>query len=247
MPLLARSQVNHDTQLLTFGLPEDFDSLGLSTCACILAQSENDSGEAVVRPYTPVSTNAQRGSFDLLVKVYEDGSMSKALGSVPVGNASISFKHIDFNVKLQYPFGKKRIGMICGGSGITPMLQALQALVGTPGDSTEEIRLLYGNKSSRDILAKDLLESWASQDDRFSIVHVLEDAREIVDDSNVESGFIDRNLIQRHMFDSPCDDTIVFVCGPPPMYDALCGPREEKDVSGLLGDMGFGNEHVYKF
>ena len=82
-----------------------------------------------MRPYTPISTNADKGTFDLLVKCYELGELSKVLGEMPIGDTSVSFKHIDFNVKLQYPFGKKRIGMIAGGSGITPMIQALRALI----------------------------------------------------------------------------------------------------------------------
>jgi cytochrome-b5 reductase len=244
-PLLARAQVNHDSQLLTFGLPAASSSLGLSTCACILAQSGD-----VVRPYTPVSTNAQQGSFDLLVKCYADGAMSKALGEVPIGDTSIAFKHIDVNVKLQYPFGKKRIGMIAGGSGITPMLQALQALIGIHGDSTEEIRLLFGNKLSEDILCRDLLEAWAARDDRFTVTHVLsEEAEEEAEEEadHLCRGFIDREMIRQHLFATPDDDTILFLCGPPPMYDALCGPRGEPEVGGVLARMGFGESHVYKF
>ena len=90
VPLLARVQVNHDSQLLTFGLPDGKETLGLSTCACILAQSGD-----TVRPYTPISTNADRGSFDLLVKCYELGELSKVLGEMPIGDTSVSFKHIE--------------------------------------------------------------------------------------------------------------------------------------------------------
>lgn len=55
-PLIAKQRVSHDTQVFTFGLPEG-KSLGLSTCACILARGGKDEeGNAVIRPYTPVST-----------------------------------------------------------------------------------------------------------------------------------------------------------------------------------------------
>ena len=57
-------------------MPDATKPLGLSTCACVLAkadltvaESSGSEGEAVIRPYTPISTNAQIGSFDLLVKV----------------------------------------------------------------------------------------------------------------------------------------------------------------------------------
>jgi cytochrome-b5 reductase len=60
--------------ILRFGVPDMSKPLGLTTCACVLASAElvdREKGElvAVTRPYTPISTNEQVGSFDLLVKV----------------------------------------------------------------------------------------------------------------------------------------------------------------------------------
>jgi cytochrome-b5 reductase len=54
--------------------------------------------------------------MELLVKVYPKGKLSSAMDALPIGG-TMDFKHIPFNVKIQYPFGKKRIGMICGGTG----------------------------------------------------------------------------------------------------------------------------------
>jgi len=88
----------------------------------------------MVRPYTPVSTNALKGSFELMVKCY-DGGLSKHMDGMSIGD-SLDFKHISFNVKTQHPFVKK-VGMLVGGTGITPMLQALHAILGTEGDTTE--------------------------------------------------------------------------------------------------------------
>ena len=50
-------------------LPDATKPLNLSTCACILAGHKDD-----VRPYTPISTNAMTGSFELLVKAYPNGA-----------------------------------------------------------------------------------------------------------------------------------------------------------------------------
>jgi hypothetical protein len=38
----------------------------------------------------------------------------------------------------------------------------------------------------------------------------------------------------------------IFAYGPPPMYNAICGPHEDKEVKGLLGDMGYKPDQVYK-
>ena len=60
-------------------------------------------------------------------------------------------------MKIQYPFGARHVGMVVGGTGITPMLQALHALLGTPSDTTT-ITLLDCNREQRDILG-----GWVSE------------------------------------------------------------------------------------
>ena len=40
---------------------------------------------------------------------------------------------------------------------------------------------------------------------------------------------------------------LVFVCGPPPMYAAICGPRDADGVTGLLGAAGYARSDVYTF
>lgn len=59
-----------------------------------------------------------------------------------------------FNIKAQYPFeGKTTFTLLCAGTGITPMYQALWKLLGTAGDE-RKITMIYGNKSPDDILMK---------------------------------------------------------------------------------------------
>lgn len=38
------------------------------------------------------------------------------------------------------------------------------------------------------------------------------------------------------------------VCGPPGLYETVCGDRSSPDdVTGILGDLGYSSEKVYKF
>ena len=84
-PLLDRASINHDTRVLTFGLPDGAKPLGLSTCACLLARGSKDAeGNKVVRPYTPISTNVVKGKMNLMVKVYPTGIMSKHMDEMKV-------------------------------------------------------------------------------------------------------------------------------------------------------------------
>ena len=73
------------------------------------------------------------------IQVYVDGVVSKMLGELEIGS-EINFKHLKRNIKQQYPFrAKKKLTMVCGGTGITPMYQALQTIVKHPEDPLEVV------------------------------------------------------------------------------------------------------------
>merc|ERR1711965_286034 len=83
--LKRRQDVSHDVRVFSFALPDPSKPLGLSTCACILAKGGADAeGGPLIRPYTPISTNAMIGEFQLMVKVY-DGGLSKHMDGMKVG------------------------------------------------------------------------------------------------------------------------------------------------------------------
>lgn len=242
--LSERVQVTHDVILVSFQLRDSSKPLGLSTCACLLAKFDDTNGEPVVRPYTPVSTNALPGTFRLCIKVYDKGKMSQHLDTLPIGS-SVDFKHIPVNVKIQYPFKRKHVTMLVGGTGITPMIQALHAILGTEGDTTK-VSIIFGNKTEDDILCRELLDKWSrASAGRLRVIHVLSES---ASDGTWQglTGFITRDIIEKNSA-AGSDDTLVMVCGPPPMYKALCGPRDEKEVTGILKDMGFSEEQVFKF
>lgn len=256
VPLLAKFSISPTSYVLRFGLPDKSKSLGLSTCACVLAGIKvNGESEMTVRPYTPISTNAMVGTFDLLIKSYAEGKASSAMTSLnpSTEETSVSFKHISFNVKIQHPYDNpKFIGMIAGGTGISPMLQALHAILGEdvkdPEDSTK-VSLLYGSQTADDILGREMLDAWSdSHKEQLMVTHVLsnepEDSTSV--EESMERGFINREMIEKS-FPSASSDIKIFVCGPPVMYDVFCGPRSEPEITGLLGEMGYDKTQVVKF
>merc|ERR1712110_477902 len=178
------------------------------------------------------------GKLQLLVKVYPDGLMSQHLKNLPMGS-TIDFKHVEKNVKIQYPFIKKHVTMLAGGSGITPMIQALHAILGTPGDTTQ-VTMIFSNKSQEDILCKDLLDAWSREyADRCKVVHLISSEEHA---NCLKIG----GLIEKHSA-PPEEDVLLMVCGPPDMYTHLCGPREDLELTGLLKQMGYRAEQVVKF
>lgn len=259
VPLLERIVISKTSSVLRFGLPDKSSPMNLSTCACVLAKAsvhneEEGKDEDVIRPYTPISTNELVGAFDLLIKDYGGNGMSNHMCKTMAVGDQIDFKHIPFNVKIQAPFSQKKIIMMVGGTGITPMIQALHAILG--GDDGNEVVMFYGSRTEDDILGRDLIDSWAQEyPDKLKVVHILSD--EPTDASGQcsswrgRTGYITADAVKEEAGPSfgpeNGDDVIVFVCGPPPMYNALCGPRGEEEVKGLLADMGYSKEQVYKF
>ena len=272
VPLLNRIPCGNGgtSFILRFGLPDTTKPMDLTTCACLLASANllDDTTKEIVevtRPYTPISTNDQVGCFDLLIKNYGEGNgwLSKHMCEELDIGEMVQFKHIDFNIKIPAPFGQKRVGMIAGGTGITPMIQALHAILGETSDesqqqesATDEVTLLYGSRHTDDILGGEMLHHWASLTQqkqqqqkrcKFNYIDILSDEP---NDSEYdgERGFIDKEKIRKYLPPpSLGDDVIILVCGPPIMYEVLCGPRTEKEVTGVLGELGYTSDQVYKF
>lgn len=71
----------------------------------------------------------------------------------------------------------RHFGMIAGGTGITPMLQVIRAIVrGRPkngGTDTTEVDLIFANVSKEDILLKEDLDELAREDAGIRVHYVL--------------------------------------------------------------------------
>lgn len=107
LALIEREEINHDTRRFRYGLPSDEHVLGLPIGQHIhLIQTVND--ELVIRSYTPVSCDDDKGFVELIVKVYkrdthpkfpEGGKMTQFLDQMKIGD-KIAFRGP--SGKLQY-------------------------------------------------------------------------------------------------------------------------------------------------
>lgn len=129
----------------------------------------------IVRSYTPISSDENAGYFDLLIKSYPQGNISRHMGTLNIGD----------NLQVRGPKGAmvyapglvKRFGMIAGGTGITPMLQIIRAIVRgrarNGGKDTTEVDLIFANVNYEDILLKEDLDTLAKEDPGFRVHYVL--------------------------------------------------------------------------
>ena len=139
--------------------------------------------------------------------------------------------------------------MICGGTGITPMYQALHKIVNTPGDDIEVV-LLCGNRTPKDILLREELEAAvAKSGGRVKVVHVVGDKPDMppIPGWTGEVGWVDEAKVKANCF-PPAADVLTMVCGVPGLYDVMCGPRTDGEVKegSVLARLGYTKDMVAK-
>ncbi|KAG8336162.1 NADH-cytochrome b5 reductase 3 [Homalodisca vitripennis] len=203
--------------------------------------------EPVIRSYTPVTSDDDVGYMDLVIKVYlkdvhpkfpAGGKMSQYLNDMKVGDSidvrgpSGRLKYLGsgrFSLKLLRKDPPRivtvnKVVMIAGGTGITPMLQLIRHITKDSHDTTK-MALLFANQTEKDILLRDELEEVVSKHGaQFKLWYTVDTPSE---GWKYSTGFINADMIQNHLF-PPSSDTLVLMCGPPPMVNFACIPNLDK-------------------
>ncbi|TPX39461.1 hypothetical protein SeMB42_g05874 [Synchytrium endobioticum] len=236
-PLASKTPVSANTAIYRFKLPRPDDVLGLPVGQHISVGVQVD-GREISRSYTPISSDVNPGHFDLLVKSYPAGNVSRVIGAMQVGEL-IKVRGPKGNFVYKGPNFVRAFGMIAGGTGITPMLQIIQAVLNNPADVTT-IQLLYANVSSDDILLKHELDALAARHPRFRVYYILNNPPPAWPGG---VGFVTKDMI-RDLCPPPASDIKLLMCGPPPMvkmmemYTSELGYEKTRVVS-QLHDMVF--------
>eukprot|EP00850_Spirogloea_muscicola_P022771 SM000311S11917 [mRNA] locus=s311:28613:30768:+ [translate_table: standard] len=116
----------------------------------------------------------------------------------------------------------RELGMIAGGTGLTPMYQVARAVLENQHDKTR-IRLIYANVTVEDILLKDELDAMVKMHpDRISVHYVL---NKPPIGWTGGAGYITKEMIEKHC-PTPAPDVMVLRCGPLPMNKAMAAHCE---------------------
>lgn len=255
LKILSKRKLTHNSWELRFELPGQAPA-NLPVASCVLTKAAiqgpgDEQPKVVVRPYTPVSAPDAAGHLDLVVKSYPTGKMSKHICETLQVGDSLAFK----GPILKYPYKaneKRHIGMLAGGTGITPMLQVAEHILRNPDDKTQ-VSLVFANVSEDDILLRPTLDKLAAaHPGRFAVHYVVDKPKWGGVFWQGSVGYVTRDIVATHMPPASAGaDALIMVCGPPPMMAALSGDKapdkSQGPLTGLLKDMGYSSEQVYKF
>ena len=207
-------QLSSNVFKYSFKLPDPRDVVGLPIGQHVAIKATID-GKTVTRSYTPTSNNLDAGLLELVIKIYPDGQLTgKFFANLKVGD----------EVLFRGPKGAythtvgqcKKIGMIAGGTGITPMYQLIRAICEDEYDTTE-VSLILANRSEDDILLRKELETFARRYPKnFKLWYMLDSPPE---NWAYGSGFVTADVMKEKL-PAPAPDTKIMLCGPPGMVNA---------------------------
>jgi cytochrome-b5 reductase len=233
--VLDIDQINHDTFKINIqtGILE---LLKGSSIAVPVHVSVKDDSCQIARSYTPIKI--EKDHITLLVKRYQDGSVSRMLTSLKPGDLVWLRGLIP-----TFTYTRNAIDhliMVAGGTGITPMYQLASSILET--DKKTLITLLYANKSQQDILLKKELDEMHEKYENFTVKYTLENYA-----SDWDQG---KGRISIKDLDFSKEKSAVLVCGPFGFIEAIAGSKISQDDQGPLGgylkQLGFKDGQVLK-
>ncbi|KAF8309381.1 uncharacterized protein EI90DRAFT_3025210 [Cantharellus anzutake] len=257
--LVKITSVSHDSFIYRFALPSPEQPLGLPVGQHVFVRlRRKTTGEVVQRAYTPVSQQDEHGHIDLLIKLYLPCAAFPLGGKMTVGFHELV---VGDTVEFKGPLGSfvwegkgnlrwrgvprsgiRHLGLICGGSGITPILQVLRSVLHDDEDSETHLYLLDVNRTESDILCWGELDTWYELHGdkardisrrRLKIHYTLSRPSP---QWTFGTGRVNDGMLETHM-PPPSDDAMVLVCGPGGMVDDAVKPGLERlgwDVSKAL-------------
>lgn len=238
--------LNHNCKIFRFDLPSKNHITGIHVASALLTQFQTPSQSPVIRAYTPISPEETRGYLELLIKKYENGPMSSYIHNMKI-NDKLSFKG-PISKYQWIPNKHSKIALIAGGTGITPMFQLIRKIFKEKEDKTEVI-LVSANITENDILLRQELEQFKKEHpDRFHITYVLDNPPE---NWKGASGRINKDLLKSVLPSPSLENIKIFVCGPPGFYQTISGMKrsasDQGDLEGILKELGYNKEQVFKF
>lgn len=254
--------LNHDTYILKCEIPENyilgvptgqhiriFNKCGEKSKSFTPVSEKNKKGEfdLLIKTYFPNKNFPEGGNLSQYINSLKENDYLKIVG--PKGRmyykkeGRFLFKKRNFNEEEKNIFEDKlknnnfsrfrKISMIGGGTGITPLYQiALQ--IKNEKNSDIKIKLLFANKCEKDIFFKKEIED-LNINKNFETEFLIEEHF----NKNWKGlvGIVNDKIIH-DFFWKPSDDHLFIICGSKPMVQC---------IEDLLVKKGFNKENIFGY
>lgn len=237
-----------DSKVMRFAFPDGNQDCPGELTHCFALRFIDKDGKEVIRPYTPISRLHNKGYVEFLVKNYKDSKMGSHLFNLKLGDS----------IEMKGPFPKfvyksgqyKYYGMLAAGSGITPVFQFLREML--KDKAQPEVSLIYANRRKEDVLLGNELNALMEVHRHFSPYYVLSDPPQSWMGG---IGHVSKEMMKAFLPPpSKGHEVMIMVCGPPRFMEAISGdknftttPPSQGDLKGLLKELGYSSNQVFKF
>jgi predicted ferric reductase len=165
-------------------------------------------------PWTISSTPTRPKSLIFTIKC--SGDFTASISRLQSGDRAVvdgPYGLFSYHAYVHDPH--EELVMVAGGVGVTPMLSMLRYMVDAGDD--RKTTLVWSNKTEADIVCREEFDGMRAKLSSLSIHYVLTGQ----EDFNGPTGRLDGPMLTELL--SGCSrEASVFVCGPPPMMDAIC-------------------------
>lgn len=230
LALVSRKDVGSKMSSFVFALPRGMDHTGCFPGQFLAVRVTVD-GKHHLRYFSPVSRPQDFGRVELVLRFESQGIVSNFFKALQPG------EKVDFQGPcggLEYePNQLEVLTVLASGGGVTPGLQLLRCVSQDPSDNTR-VMLLYYVDSIEDILHREELDDLAAKGgEKIKVVYTLGETPEGWDG---EEGFIDSQMIDRHVAKPNGIKHKIVVCG---------GPTMSVSCVHALKTLGHSSENIY--
>lgn len=178
----------------------------------------------VFRAYSISSAQHERNKVQLVVRLVPGGIASTYLHGLNEGDP----------VTFTGPYGEFRLSedpetdIICvgGGCGMAPMANIVSTIYEQWPDRT--CYLFFGCRSTKDVFYLDRFEELAKKHPNLKVIYALSDPLEPDEEWNGDTGFVHLSVDKCL---SPDKKRQAFLCGPPPMIEAVIEVLKSKNLT----------------
>ena len=175
-----------------------------------LLMTVKSAGKELVKPFSISSSPTEKDYIEFTKKL-TDSEFSTALNGLKVGDwARIDASYGNFTFTGEH----ERVCLLAGGIGITPFRSICKYATDTRLNA--KITLLYGCRTENDIVFKNELEQMAQLNQNLKVIFTLNEASS---EWKGATGVVTAEMVKKEV--PGYKETVFYVCGPPPMVEAM--------------------------